>query len=249
MARETSVGVAMPPRAPPIIFHIPSLPYARPRSTPVAGTCLSRSRARRARPWRQPVTARTADENRGSCGRRFPQALSRLNPAPDADHYSLMWSVTIPLAVLTPCSRSTPTHRRASVPTRFEGLPRDGPSRQRCLSAPHSHEDLDASVPQRPLAGFPIVSSDMMRPEAQGLARGAGDRSLSNPPTEETPSIPRNVRPPASASARRTPRSTATFDESRFAPCVCVVTCRYAAEARKAASAAARKSAATNQFE
>ena len=24
---------------------------------------------------------------------------------------------------------------------------------------------LDASVPQRPLAGFPIVSSDMMRPE------------------------------------------------------------------------------------
>ena len=122
MARETSVGVAMPPRAPPIIFHIPSLPYARPRSTPVAGTCLSRSRARRARPWRQPVTARTADENRGSCGRRFPQALSRLNPAPDADHYSLMWSVTIPLAVLTPCSRSTLTHRRASVPTRLEGL-------------------------------------------------------------------------------------------------------------------------------
>ena len=145
------------------------------------------------------MTARTADENRGSCGRRFPQALSRLNPAPDADHYSLMWSVTIPLAVLTPCSRSTPTHRRASVLTRFEGLPRDGPSRQRCLSAPHSHEDLDASVPQRPLAGFPIVSSDMMRPEAQGLARGAGDRSLSNPPTEETPSIPRNVRSPASA--------------------------------------------------
>ena len=187
MARETSVGVAMPPRAPPIIFHIPSLPYARPRSTPVAGTCLSRSRARRARPWRQPVTARTAETrtvDRAVVDSRKPQALSRLNPAPDADHYLLMWSVTIPLAVLTPCSRSTPTHRRASVLTRFEGLPRDGPSRQRCLSAPHSHEDLDASVPQRPLAGFPIVSSDMMRPEAQGLARGAGDRSLSNPPTE-----------------------------------------------------------------
>ena len=243
MARETSVGVAMPPRAPPIIFHIPSLPYARPRSTPVAGTCLSRSRARRARPWRQPVTARTADENRGSCGRRFPQALSRLNPAPDADHYSLMWSVTIPLAVLTPCSRSTLTHRRASVPTRFEGLPRDGPSRQRCLSAPHSHEDLDASVPQRPLAGFPIVSSDMMRPEAQGLARGAGDRSLSNPPTEETPSIPRNVRPPASASARRTPRSTATFRRASVRTVRGCVPVRI--KGAKTVSADVRKSAAT----
>ena len=192
------------------------------------------------------MTARTADENRGSCGRRFPQALSRLNPAPDADHYSLMWSVTIPLAVLTPCSRSTLTHRRASVPTRFEGLPRDGPSRQRCLSAPHSHEDLDASVPQRPLAGFPIVSSDMMRPEAQGLARGAGDRSLSNPPTEETPSIPRNVRPPASASARRTPRSTATFRRASVRTVRGCVPVRI--KGAKTVSADVRKSAATKLF-
>ena len=241
MARETSVGVAMPPRAPPIIFHIPSLPYARPRSTPVAGTCLSRSRARRARPWRQPVTARTADENRGSCGRRFPQALSRLNPAPDADHYSLMWSVTIPLAVLTPCSRPTPTHRRASVLTRFEGLPRDGPSRRRCLSAPHSHEALDASVPQRPLAGFPIVSSDVMRPEAQGLARGAGGLFAFQP----TDTQRRRHRPIASIRVGTPQHREARppFDERRFAPCV--VACQYASRARNTVSADVRKSAAT----